>query len=140
MKQLARWSPLSAIVATLIGLGVAAAPAQVSAYPPAPSTTTTIATTTTLPIATTTTIQSGGPTTTTIRTTTTIPAITTTTSVASGGATTTTIGGGLPSTGQDSFDVVQAGAIALLVGASFVAVASVRRRQRLSARAATTSK
>jgi hypothetical protein len=138
MKQLARWSPLSAIVATLIGLVVAAAPAPASAYPPAPSTT--IATTTTLPIATTTTIQSGGPTTTTIRTTTTIPAITTTTSLASGGPTTTTIGGGLPSTGQDSFDVVQAGAIALLVGASFVAVASVRRRQRLSARAATTSK
>jgi hypothetical protein len=36
--------------------------------------------------------------------------------------------------------VVQAGAAALLVGASFVVVASVRRRHRLSARAATTSK
>ena len=132
MKQLARWSPVSAVVAALVGLAVAAAPTPVSAYPPAPSTTTTVVTTTTVPIATTTTVQSGGP------TTTTIPAITTTT-VSTGGPTTTTPGD-LPSTGQDSIDVVQAGAIALLVGASFVAVASARRRQRLSARAATTSK
>ena len=127
MKRTLLASGVTSIVASL-GLLFGASAVPVGAYPPGPTSTTTAkatTTTTTVKATTTTTIAGGGgPTTSSTSTT------TSTTIAGGGGPTTTTTGGGFPTTGTDSFDVVQAGVVAFVLGVVLVGIATLRRKHR----------
>ena len=138
MKRTLLASGVTSIVASL-GLLFGASAVPAGAYPPGPTSTTSTTTsttststttTTTTPVRTTTTTTiagGGGPTTSSTSTTSTS---TSTTIAGGGGPTTTTTGGGFPTTGSDSFDVVQAGVVAFVLGVVLVGIAALRRKHR----------
>jgi len=130
MKRTLLATGVTSIVASL-GLLFGASAVPAGAYPPGPTSTTTAkatTTTTTVKATTTTTIAGGGgPTTSSTSTT---SASTSTTIAGGGGPTTTTAGGGFPTTGSDSFDVVQAGVVAFVLGVVLVGIAALRRKHR----------